>query len=44
MRERRNTYGVMVDKPVVRMPGRCGLKLDDDINIDLMEIRWEGMD
>jgi hypothetical protein len=44
MRERRNAYKVLVKKPIVKMIGRYGLKVDDDINIDLKEIRWEGMD
>ena len=44
MRERRNAYRILVEKPVIRMIGRYGLKLDDDINIDLKEIRWEGLD
>jgi len=43
MRERRNAYRVLVEKPVVRVTGRSELKLDDDINIDLKKIRWEGM-
>jgi hypothetical protein len=43
MRERRNAYKVMVEKPVERMIGRFGIKLDDIINIDLKEIRWEGL-
>ena len=44
MRERRNAYRILVEKPVVRMIGRYGLKLGDDINIDLKEMRWEGLD
>jgi len=44
MRERRNAYRVLVEKPVVRMIGSSRLKLDDDINIDLKEITWERLD
>jgi hypothetical protein len=44
MKERRYAYRVLVEKPVVRMIGRSGLKLAGDINIDLKEIRWEGLD
>lgn len=44
MRERRKAYRVLVEKRVVGMIGRSGLKLDGVINIDLKEIRCEGLD
>ena len=44
MRERRKTCRILVEKHVVGMILRYGLKLDDVIKIDLKEIRCEGLD
>jgi hypothetical protein len=42
---KRNAYKVLVKKPEGRGPlGRPRLKWIDNINIDLREIGWDGMD
>jgi hypothetical protein len=44
-REKCKTYRLWVAKPKVkRPPGRPTCKLDDNVNIDLRETGWGGMD
>jgi hypothetical protein len=45
MREKRNTYRLLVGKPEGRGPlGRPIRKCVDDIKMNLREINWGGMD
>jgi hypothetical protein len=45
MREKRNSYRILVGKPEGRRPlGRQRRRWVDDIKIDLREIGWDGMD
>jgi hypothetical protein len=43
--EKRNAYRVLVGKPKVKRPlGRRRHRWEDNIKIDLREIRWDGTD
>jgi hypothetical protein len=45
MREKRNAYRILVGKPKgKRQLGRPRNRLEDNINIDLRELRWGGLD
>jgi hypothetical protein len=45
MREKRNAYGILVEKPEGKRPlGRPILRWIDNIKIDHKEIGWDGMD
>jgi hypothetical protein len=45
MREKRNEYRILVGKPEgKRTLGRHRRRLEDDIKMNLREIRWDGMD
>jgi hypothetical protein len=45
VRERRGVYRVLVGKPEGKRPlGRPNLKWDDNIEMDLKEVGWAGMD
>jgi hypothetical protein len=42
--EKRNMYTVLVEKPEVKIPqGSHGHRWDDNIKMDLEEIRWESV-
>jgi hypothetical protein len=44
MEKIRNSYKVFIGKPEEKRPlGRSILRWDDNIRIDLMKIRWEGI-
>jgi hypothetical protein len=43
--EKENAYRVLVGKPERRRPlGRCRRRWEDNIEMDLREIGWDGMD
>jgi hypothetical protein len=45
MGETRNAYRILVGKPEGKRPlGRPRCRWVDNINMDLREIRWDGMD
>jgi hypothetical protein len=45
MGEKMNAYRILVGKPEGKRPlGRPRLKWEDNIRMDLREIRWGGMD
>jgi hypothetical protein len=45
MGEKRNAYRILVGKPERKRPlGRPRSRWEDNIKIDLREIRWGGMD
>jgi hypothetical protein len=45
MWEKKNAYGILVGKPEGKRPlGRPRRRWVDNINIDLREIGWDGMD
>jgi hypothetical protein len=45
MGEKRNVYSILMGKPEGKRPlGRHGRRWEDNIKMDLREIRWGGMD
>jgi hypothetical protein len=45
MGETRNAYRILVGKPEGKRPlGRPRCRWEDDIKIDLREIKWDGME
>jgi hypothetical protein len=45
MGEKRNAYTILVGKPEGKRPlGRPRRRWEDNIRMDLREIRWDGMD
>jgi hypothetical protein len=45
VKETRNVYRILVGKPEVKRPlGRPRRRWVDNIKMDLIEIRWDGMD
>jgi hypothetical protein len=45
MREKRNAYRILVGKPEAKRPlGRPKRRWVGSINVDLREIRWNGID
>jgi hypothetical protein len=45
MREMKNAYNILVGKPEgKRLLGKPRRRWDDNIRMDLREIRWEGAD
>jgi hypothetical protein len=44
-REKRDAYGILVGKPEGKRPlGRPRRRWEDNIKMDLREIRWDGVD
>jgi hypothetical protein len=45
MGEMRNAYDIMAGRPVRKRPlGRCRYRGEDNIRMNLREIRWQGVD